>query len=81
MEFAYDLKNASDHLFNDYFFANESNVGDVFKPTRTRRVTITEVVDENVDWDRLDDGDEFHEEELEDVDEIFQLLSDVVPML
>jgi len=78
MEFAYDLKNASDHLFNDYFFANESNVGDVFKPTRTRRVTITEVVDENVDWDRLDDGDEFHEEELEDVDEIFQLLSDVV---
>ena len=89
MEFAYHLK--SNDLFENYFFntdaadaSNVKSVDDVFKPTqtRTRRVTITEIVDENVDWDKLDDDDgvcdEFRNDELKDVDEIFQLLSDVV---
>ena len=61
MEFAFDLKSNNENLLDNYFFNDGSNVtsvGDVFKPTptRSRRVTITEIVDGNVDWDKLDNG-------------------------
>ena len=65
MEFAFDLKSNNENLLDNYFFndggSNTVNVGDVFKPTptRSRRVTITEIVDENVDWEKLDNGGKF----------------------
>ena len=61
MEFAFDLKSNNENLLDNYFFNDGSNVGDVFKPTptRSRRVTITEIVDGNVDWDKLDNGGKY----------------------
>jgi hypothetical protein len=70
MEFDYDMK--SGHAFDDYFFC-DANVDPKATP-RTRRVTITEIVDENVvDWDKMETSDEFREDELEDADEVFQV--------
>ena len=64
MEFGFDLKSNNENLLDNYFFndgSNTVNVGDVFKPTptRSRRVTITEIVDGNADWEKLDNGGKF----------------------
>lgn len=63
MDFTFNLKNNNDNLFVNYFFndiANNSKigVGYVFKPTpmRTGCIMITKIFDENVDWEKLDNG-------------------------
>ena len=77
MDFSYQLNAENDRLFNNYYFNNKdvrSNDDDsATTTTRTRRVTITEIIDETDDWDVIDAKEDFHDEELEDVDEMFQV--------
>jgi len=84
MDFSYRLNAENDRLFNNYYFTNKNTqsnddlASSGTTTTRTRRVTITEIIDETDDWDLIDAKESLHDEDLEDVDEIFQTLSDVV---
>jgi hypothetical protein len=85
MDFSYRLNAENDRLFNNYYFTNKNTQSNddlasttTTTTTRTRRVTITEIIDETDDWDSIDAKESLHDEDLEDVDEIFQTLSDVV---
>lgn len=85
MDFSYHLNAENDRLFNNYYFTNKNTQSNddlssssTTTTTRTRRVTITEIIDETDDWDVIDAKESLHDEDLEDVDEMFQTLSDVV---
>ena len=62
MDFSFGWNRSDEEkLFNNYYFNKKSDDDDAVRAkdelkttTRTRRVTITEIIDENEDWNLVD---------------------------
>ncbi len=62
MDFSFGWNRSDEEkLFNNYYFNKRSDDDDTIRvkdelktTTRTRRVTITEIIDENEDWNLVD---------------------------